>query len=373
MLKGCSLTKSPFRILVVDDNEHNSDMLSRRLIKLGYDVDIAEDGQQALDCIPNGNFDAVLLDVMMPGISGLEVLKILRETYSLAALPIIITTIMDSSGDMVEGLDLGANDYVFKPINFPVLLARLKTHLEVKRLHEEREELLTTQREFLGIAGHDLRNPLSRIMGFAELLIMTLEEGSSISKDDVKKLNHILHSGHEMNDLIGQFVNMRAIEDGQLHVNAADMNLNDAVKTVVETSRDRADEKGIEINMEVDADLPVCQADESRISQVISNFVQNAVKFCSSGDKVVVRTRQDGDEAVLEVSDSGPGLTESDIAGCFQKHARLSNKPTDGEGTTGNGLYISRMLVEAHNGTVSVSTNLDGGASFSFRIPMAGQ
>src|SRR5687768_10538410 len=105
-------------ILVVDDNEMNRDMLSRRLKREGFNVAVAEDGYQALEMIKSEKFDLVLLDIMMPGLSGYEMLPIIRETKSLAELPIIMTTAKDQSDDIVEGLRLGANDYVTKPIDF---------------------------------------------------------------------------------------------------------------------------------------------------------------------------------------------------------------------------------------------------------------
>ena len=131
-------------VLVVDDNPENRDMLSRRLARRGYTVAVAEDGQQALTLTEAQHFDLVLLDIMMPGISGLEVLKILRQRYSVADLPVIMATAKDQSTDIVEALQLGANDYVTKPLDFPVVLARVETQLslkramqEVRRLHDE--------------------------------------------------------------------------------------------------------------------------------------------------------------------------------------------------------------------------------------------
>lgn len=128
-------------LLVVDDNELNRDMLSRRLRGRSYSVAVAEDGEHALSAVAADRFDAVLLDVMMPGISGIEVLKILRKKYSVADLPVIMATAMDDSEDIVEALKLGANDYVTKPLDFPVVLARLETQLSLKRAKERVQRL----------------------------------------------------------------------------------------------------------------------------------------------------------------------------------------------------------------------------------------
>ncbi len=130
------------RVLVVDDNEANRDVLSRRLSRRGYVPVHAEDGQTALDLIAvEPAFDLVLLDVMMPGMSGLEVLERVRRTYTPAQLPVIMATAKDQSDDVVKALNLGANDYVTKPLDFAVLLARVNTQLLLKRSVQQVLEL----------------------------------------------------------------------------------------------------------------------------------------------------------------------------------------------------------------------------------------
>jgi diguanylate cyclase (GGDEF)-like protein/PAS domain S-box-containing protein len=130
----------PDSLLIVDDNEMNRDVLSRRLERIGYTVSLAENGHQTLEWIGQHDVDLVLLDVEMPGASGLEVLKILRQTYSPAQLPVIMVTAKVQSHDIVEALNLGANDYVTKPIDFAVALARIKTQLSHKRMVEALRE-----------------------------------------------------------------------------------------------------------------------------------------------------------------------------------------------------------------------------------------
>src|SRR5919109_3072735 len=128
-------------LLVVDDNPLNRDMLARRLTRRGYTVTVAADGYQALAMIEAQRFDLVLLDIMMPGISGLDVLKTVRQRYSVADLPVIMATAKDQSEDIVAALKLGANDYVTKPLDFPVVLARTETQLALKRAMEEIQRL----------------------------------------------------------------------------------------------------------------------------------------------------------------------------------------------------------------------------------------
>jgi len=128
-------------LLVVDDNPMNRDMLARRLARRGYTVTVAADGYQALAMIDAQPFDLVLLDIMMPGISGLDVLKTVRQRYAVADLPVIMVTAKDESDDIVAALQLGANDYVTKPLDFPVVLARTQTQLSLKRAMQDIQRL----------------------------------------------------------------------------------------------------------------------------------------------------------------------------------------------------------------------------------------
>jgi class 3 adenylate cyclase len=150
------------RLLVVDDNEMNRDMLSRRLKAKGFEVETAEDGRQALNRIQQGRLDLVLLDVMMPGISGLDVLREARDEMKLspADLPIIMATAKDASEDVVEALKLGANDYVVKPLDFPVVLARVSAQLQVKRAKDEIDRLV----EDLELRNRFIKNTFGRYL-----------------------------------------------------------------------------------------------------------------------------------------------------------------------------------------------------------------
>jgi len=138
-------------ILLVDDNEMNRDVLSRRLRQRGFDVSVAADGPEALALTGANAFDLVLLDVEMPGISGLEVLATLRRTRSATDLPVIMVTARSEGSDIVEAFRLGANDYVTKPIDFPVALARIGTHLAHKRAVEGLRE--SEERYALAVQG----------------------------------------------------------------------------------------------------------------------------------------------------------------------------------------------------------------------------
>src|SRR5207248_4083015 len=128
-------------ILIVDDEELNRDGLARRLQRHGYETAVAKSGREAIELLGGRQFDLVLLDIMMPGMNGLEVLKFLRRVDSLIDLPIIMVTARGESADVVEALELGANDYLTKPLDFPVVLARVRTQLALKRAVRQITEL----------------------------------------------------------------------------------------------------------------------------------------------------------------------------------------------------------------------------------------
>jgi len=134
------MTTHTGKLLVVDDNEMNRDMLSRRLSRRGHTVVMAENGQKALELIEQQSFDVILLDIMMPGISGIEVLEIIRRSYSASDLPVIMATAKADSEDVVAALKLGANDYVIKPLDFPIVLARVQAQLETYHHHKTLKE-----------------------------------------------------------------------------------------------------------------------------------------------------------------------------------------------------------------------------------------
>jgi sigma-B regulation protein RsbU (phosphoserine phosphatase) len=143
------MDESQGKLLVVDDNEMNRDMLSRRLARRGYSVSTAEDGYKALELIDAETFDVVLLDIMMPGIDGFQVLEKIRETRAAADLPVIMATAKEGSEDIVRALKMGANDYVTKPLDFPVVLARVQTQLSLKKSKEDLEAAARFQHSLL--------------------------------------------------------------------------------------------------------------------------------------------------------------------------------------------------------------------------------
>ncbi|MEM7393842.1 MAG: hybrid sensor histidine kinase/response regulator, partial [Verrucomicrobiota bacterium] len=312
------------------------------------------------------------IDIMMPGISGLEVLKTLRETYTLAQLPIIMVTAKNASENVVEALEMGANDYVTKPIDMPVLLARVAAQMELLRLTQERDSLLKMKDEFLSIASHDLKNPLTAVMGLAMVVQELMPPGATMTQDTFEFIERIMSSCQTMQNIIEDFLDFQAMEDGRLKLNPAQMDLNALTDKVAKENHDYAKGKNQSLEYAYDENLPMVMADERRLSQVLQNFIGNAIKFGPEGNVITIRTwlSEDGTKAIMESSDQGPGLKEDDLKNMFQKYARLSNRPTGGEKSSGLGLAICKQLMEQHGGEIGVYNNDGKGCTFWFSLPV---
>lgn len=355
------------RILVVDDHSDNRDLLRRRLERRGYQTVGAADGRVALELVRHGaqSIDAVLLDINMPRMSGLEVLAELRKDHSLVELPVIMVTARDRSKDVVGSLAAGASDYVSKPIDFPVLLARLKTWLQLKDLHDTREH-------FLRIASHDLRNPLTQVLTSVDFVTDDIKPGQVLPPDMHAMLVGVLDAAERMRVIIEAFVDLNALRDGQLRLDLRPQVVDDLLDQVAQRHKHWSDRKQIDLAVQPGCGRTRIQADRARIEQVLDNLVSNALKFSPTGTSIVLRSRLDDDHAVIEVSDQGPGVAPADRARLFQRYARLGNRPTAGEASTGLGLSIAKEIVHLHGGEIGLRDDTTSGSTFFIRLPVVG-
>ncbi len=350
------------RLLIVDDDPLNRALLEEELGDSGYRTFLAEDGDTALQILEEKNIDLVLLDIMMPRMSGLDVLAKIRESHSVADLPVIMVTAKHDSEDIVQSLNQGANDYIVKPIDFGVLQARIRTHLTMKSLSQEKDH-------FISIASHDLKNSLTTIIGAARVIGAMLPSNDTSLETVRGMVANIHEAAHDMHDLIVDFLDFHAVEDGRLVISQQRSLLNDIAERSFRGNIQYARDKQIELILDTRDQAIEVYADSARIKQVIDNFVTNAIKFCPTGSRVVIRTRQTDSVGCLEVSDNGPGLTQEDMSRIFVKYATLSNVPTGGEKSFGIGLSLCKQIIDLHDGEVGARNNPMRGATFWFRIP----
>ncbi|MGD8573081.1 MAG: HAMP domain-containing sensor histidine kinase [Gammaproteobacteria bacterium] len=361
-----SATTNPdkqYTLLIVDDNEMNRQLMTLQFKRAGYNIVTASNGHKALELIETTAFDLVLLDIVMPGMNGLEVLEEIRKHHSLISLPVIMVTADDLEQSVVTSLQLGANDYLTKPLNIPVALARIKTQLALK-------DLATLKDEFVRFASHDLKKPLIVMMDIAAEMKSSCQPGEPIPEDFPMLMDLMTRTGDNMQKVIAGFLNTESTSAATPEPKIKSITLNDIVDKSLQANESYARKKGVRLKKELADNLPAIEGDEFRLSQVLDNLIGNAMKFSPRETTTVVRTHADEDYVYAEVCDGGPGLTEDDMKKLFTRYAKLTNRPTGNETSSGIGLSMSKQFVELHEGKIGVKNNPDHGATFWFSIPI---
>jgi signal transduction histidine kinase len=365
--------KIPY-ILIVDDVLKNLQVLGTILEEEGYEIAVASNGFEALDIIKSDMPDLILLDITMPDMDGYEVCRRLKDDNTTKNIPVIFLTARTETEDIVNGFKIGGVDYVTKPFKKEELLSRIYTHLELTysrmKLVLQNEELIklnTEKNEFLGIAAHDLKNPLSAIKGLSEFVIQYKNKLDFDEIDDIA--NQIKDSSEYMFRLIVDLLDINAIEEGKLELSNEDCSVSLVLNQTVKRFEALAAKKNICIlsnNLCSDASILI---DTSRLQQVMDNLVSNALKFSPMGLRIWINAEfADDGNIIFQIKDEGPGISEDDKKKLFNKFAKLSARPTAQENSTGLGLSIVKKLIQLMEGEIWCESELGYGTSFKIKI-----
>lgn len=355
----------PATILIVDDTPANLSVLVDTLSESGYNLMVAEDGEDALAQTARTQPDLILLDVMMPGLDGFETCRRFKAQAGTRDIPVIFMTALTDTAEKVRAFSAGAVDYITKPIQHDEALARIGTHLTIRRLQHELQQQLALKERFMRIAGHDLRNPLCLILMSGEL---ARRKGATPAVAEY--LESIHSSARQMRRIIETFLNTRKPgDDARGPADRADLNL--VAAAVVAQNEPAAERKQLTLGLELAERLPLARADAGNAYQALSNYVGNAIKFHPAGGHIVIRTLANDPYLRVEVQDQGLGVPAAERAALFREYARLSPRPTGGEDSTGLGLSIVKELIEADRGRVGAEFPATGGSIFWFELPIA--
>jgi signal transduction histidine kinase len=252
-------------------------------------------------------------------------------------------------------------------------LSRLNNELvnlqrELTRKNAELSRLNELKNQFLGMAAHDLRNPLAAIQAYSEFLIE--EAGPSLSCEHQDFLAAIYDSSHFMVQLVNDLLDISTIESGQLQLHVARMDLVGLVRRNVELNNTLAHKKGIDLSFEVQGEVPEIEIDASKIEQVINNLISNAIKYSYPDSNVLIRLVREPERIVLSVADEGPGIPAEEMDQLFQYFGRTSVQATAGERSTGLGLAIARNIVVGHGGTIWAESQEGEGSTFYVSLPL---
>ena len=348
-------------ILIVDDTPANLNVLLQCLGDAGHRVLVAEDGEEALELLARAAPDLVLLDVMMPGIDGFETCRRLKADPAHAELPVIFMTALSETEQKLQGFAAGAVDYITKPIQHEEALARVSTHLELRRLQRRLADELALKQRFMRIASHDLRNPLC-LSSFA----------LAVARRQAAHPERVRAQLDAVEDAIAQ---MRAIIDTFLDLTPAategTVDLYVLADAVVRQHQVAAEAKQQTLTLDSPASaVPPVRGSGSLLFPVLANLVSNALKFTPPGGTITVSLARNLGIVRLTVADTGPGVPMAERDRLFQENARLSPRPTGGEASHGFGLSIVRQLVQQLGGTVGADFPATGGSRFWCELPI---
>ena len=366
------------KILVVDDDRLNLRILGGILRGEGYLLAEGDSGERALELYAQFRPNLVLLDVMMPGIDGFETCRQLKRLYGDKCAPVIFITAKNESDDVVEGLGAGGVDYLPKPFKAKEVIARIRSHLQNQLLVEQQKMLVeqlsranADKNKFLGMAAHDLRNPLASIRGLAEFL----RDGAvgPLTPDQLDLIQTIHGASQSMLELVNELLDVATIEAGELKLHLEGQNLAELIAKSVALTNMEAAKKGTHVTFDPRGTNAVLLLDAAKMRQVIDNLLSNAVKYSPPGSAITVTLTADAARGVctFAVQDQGPGIPAGEHDRLFKDFSRLSAQPTGGEKSTGLGLAICRKIVEAHRGTITAENLPAGGCEF--RVTLATQ
>ncbi|HXE96426.1 MAG TPA: hybrid sensor histidine kinase/response regulator [Dongiaceae bacterium] len=385
-------------ILVVDDDEMVRYVLTEKLSESGFSAAAAVDGLSALELFRGTSFDAVLLDLKMPGMDGIETLKELRKHDP--DIPVIMVTAFGDIATAVETIKLGAYDFVEKPPQISRIVVTLKRAIEkaalerkvralgksveesaaLKQAYEKLKELDQVKTTFLSSVSHELRTPLTSIIGYTEISRKKLSKLTSrISRDDPKttkdleqveeNLEIVVSESQRLAGMIESILDLTAMEAGTAEWRWEPLSLREVIENATSAFSPKFREKGLEFVVAIEDNLPMIKGDRFRISQVITKILSNAAAFTDQGRVTVSAKRADND-IVLSIADTGRGIPASRHGVIFEKFSQIGDALTDKPKGVGLGLSKCRLIVEYHNGKIWVDSSPGKGSVFSFSLPM---
>ncbi|ALF53725.1 chemotaxis protein CheY [Nostoc piscinale CENA21] len=377
-----SLSPRPDKILVVDDSPDNVFLIKTILEEENYTVSTAENGFVALAQLEASPCDLVLLDLMMPGMDGYEVTRRIRGEMNLQQyIPILLITAHDAP-NVARGLDLGADDFIRKPVTVDELLARVRSLLRLKHSMDERDEIARQREDFVSRLTHDLRTPLVA----ADRMLMLFEQGAlgELSAQMREVLTIMARSNANLLSMVNTLLEVYRFEAGRKTLAFQPVDLKLLIAEVVGELTPLAAAKALTIKQEYAEELTNnnIMGDRLELHRLLTNLIGNAIKFTESGYIAVRLSPADKNQEIsslgstssisgsdyidIVVADTGSGISPEEQTTLFQRFRQGSHKSSG----SGLGLYLSRRIVEAHQGQISVNSVLGKGSEFVVRLPL---
>lgn len=370
------------RLLVVDDNDENRDLLSRMLEQQGHKVTTESGGAAALRRLELDDFDVVLLDIMMPDVDGRDVLAGIKSTPKTEHIPVIMISALEEMRTVVECIEMGAADYLPKPFNPVLLQARVTAGLRAKRARDR--ELQTTAElqesyrrlqkaeqmrdDLTHMIVHDLRTPLSSFLSG----LQTLPLLGKLNEPQKEIVQIATYGGEKLLGMIADMLTVEKAESGVMPLDYKALFAVDLIDQAAGNVSMLVENESLTLHRDVPARLPGFEGDEDKLVRTLVNLLGNAIKFTPEGGTVTVAAgkSEDGRSLTFSVTDTGNGIPADSLDHIFEKFGQVESQRQGNTRSTGLGLTFCKMAVEAHGGQISVASIPGNGSTFSFAIPI---
>lgn len=369
------INPSEYKILIVDDVMSNVLLLKVLLTNEKFAIATASNGQQALDQVDKEHPDLILLDVMMPDLSGFEVAQRLKANPDTADIPIIFLTALNSTTDIVKGFQVGANDFISKPFNKEELIIRVTHQISLvaaKRIilkkTEELQRTIAGRDKLYSVIAHDLRSPMGSIKMVLNMLILSLP-AEKIGADMYELLTTANQTTEDVFSLLDNLLKWTKSQIGNLSVVYQDIDVVEVADSVIDIFNMIASLKKITIRAEKPEKLPV-SADIDMLKTVIRNLLSNAIKFSNEGSEVLVKIEEQEGMVVFSVKDSGCGIDEEGQKKLLHTDTHFSTFGTKNEEGSGLGLLLCQDFVVKNGGKLWFTSKKGEGSTFYFSIPL---
>ena len=368
------LNRSDYKILIVDDVVSNVLLLKILLTNEKFQVCTANCGNACIEQAKKEHPDLILLDVMMPDISGFDTAVILKKDPETKDIPIIFLTALNTPADLVKGFQVGANDFLTKPFNKEELVMRVVQQISLvaaKRIiiqqNEELKRTISNRDKMYSVIAHDLRSPMASIRMVLNLAVSVVSP-DTVGEEIYSLLDKANRESEETHDLLDNLLKWTKSQTGRLNVVYQDMDLNEVVPGVVDIFITIAEMKKVKLQFLPNNEKFEVHADNDMIKTVIRNFISNAIKFSHEDSSIeVFITRQD-DFAKISIRDHGVGIAPERLDTLF--HGGETTYGTGGEEGSGLGLQLCADFARKNGGDVMVESVLGEGSTFSCLIPL---
>ena len=369
------INPSEYKILIVDDVMSNVLLLKVLLTNEKFAIATASNGRQALEQVEKENPDLVLLDVMMPDMSGFEVAQHLKSNPNTADIPIIFLTALNSTADIVKGFQVGANDFISKPFNKEELIIRVTHQISLvaaKRLilskTEELQRTIAGRDKLYSVIAHDLRSPMGSIKMVLNMLILNLPS-EKIGAEMYELLTMANQTTEDVFSLLDNLLKWTKSQIGKLNVVYQDVDLVEVTDGVIEIFSMVASLKKIRIH-EMKPEKMMVNADIDMLKTVVRNLLSNAIKFSKENSEGLVKMEEVDGMAVVSVQDYGCGISEEGQKKLLHTDTHFSTFGTNNEEGSGLGLLLCKDFVVKNGGKLWFTSKEGEGSIFSFSIPV---